>query len=111
LNDDGFRPLLIQDGASAHGKAISLDYFDEVNCTLLDWPGNSPDLNSIEHIWDYIRRRGARERGFLRGGEVREIWQQMWDEVPVEVINQAMDHLKVAAQRCIAQDGDNRFNG
>jgi len=50
LNDLAERPLLIQDGASAHSKAVRENYFDGVYCTILDWPGNSPDLNPIEHI-------------------------------------------------------------
>jgi len=105
------RPLLIQDGASAHSKAVRENCFDGVYCMILDWPGNSPDLNPIEHIWDGIRRQIGSQYGYLQGGQVREVWVQIWGEVPLEMINQAMDHLKVVAQRCVAQDGDNRFNG
>jgi hypothetical protein len=50
LNNDGFRPLLIQDGTSAHEKAIRNGYFEQVNYVILDWPSNSPDLNPIKHI-------------------------------------------------------------
>jgi len=32
-------------------------FFEEKDITILDWSGNSPDLNPIENLWAIIERR------------------------------------------------------
>ncbi|GFV84289.1 putative transposase like protein [Trichonephila clavipes] len=43
-------------------KARSIKAFlAEQNIPLLDWPGNSPDMNPIENIWELMRREVAKD--------------------------------------------------
>ncbi|GFX73720.1 transposable element Tcb1 transposase [Trichonephila clavipes] len=44
--------LFQQDNARPHTERVSLDCLRTV--TTLPWPDSSPDLSSIEHIWDYL---------------------------------------------------------
>lgn len=48
-----------QDGAPCHTARVVKRYLDEANITLLEWPGNSPDLNPLENLWAIIKRRLA----------------------------------------------------
>ncbi|GFU03240.1 putative transposase like protein [Trichonephila clavipes] len=43
-------------------KARSIKAFlAEQNIPLLDWPGNSPDVNPIENIWELMKREVAKD--------------------------------------------------
>jgi transposase len=42
----------LQDGAPCHKyKLVSTWIQERRHITLIDWPGNSPDLNPIENAW------------------------------------------------------------
>ena len=53
--------IFMQDGAPCHTARVVKRYLHDVNIPLLDWPGNSPDLNPIENLWSLIKRRLAAE--------------------------------------------------
>ena len=59
--------LLMQDGCSNHTNKWNKAIFVEFMVELLDWPGNSPDLNPIEHIWRLLKNRAAARRPYIRG--------------------------------------------
>ena len=42
--------IFMQDGASCHTAKIVKQYLTNNGVKLLDWPGNSPDMNPIENI-------------------------------------------------------------
>ena len=45
-----------QDGAPCHKSRMMMAWFDEQGFTLLDWPGQSPDMNPIENLWTAYKR-------------------------------------------------------
>jgi hypothetical protein len=51
--------FFLQDGAPCHKSKKVMDHLKEFKkeFDILDWPGNSPDLNPIENCWSHMKRK------------------------------------------------------
>ncbi|GFT40463.1 uncharacterized protein TNCV_1646491 [Trichonephila clavipes] len=53
--------IFIQDGALCYTARSIKAFLAEQNIPLLDWPGNSPDMNPIENVWELMEREVAKD--------------------------------------------------
>ena len=51
----------MQDGAPCHTARSVKAFLHEQNIPLLSWPGNSPDINPIENVWELVKRETAKD--------------------------------------------------
>ena len=49
--------MLLQDNDPKHNSKIVQSYLDQVKVKRIKHPPQSPEINSIENLWDYIDRR------------------------------------------------------
>jgi Transposase and inactivated derivatives len=53
--------VFMHDSAPCHKARSVTEFLAQRNITVLPWPGNSPDMNPIENMWELTKRAIAKE--------------------------------------------------
>ena len=53
--------VFMQESAPCHTARSVKAFLHEQNIRLLSWPGNSPDMNRIENVWELVKREMAKD--------------------------------------------------
>ena len=96
--------IFMQDNAPAHSAASTRAFLEERGISLLEWPGNSPDLNPIEHLWGWVQNRLPR----VLPRNVEELWQLVqreWRRVPTELVRRLFNSMPRRLAAVIAAEG------
>jgi len=89
-----------QDNDSKHTCKKAQAWFEEHEFKVLLWPAQSPDLNPIEHLWSYLKRRLAEYEVPPKG--ILELWERVekeWNKIGAEVCQNLIESMprRVAA--------------
>ena len=90
--------ILQQDGATCHTAKIIGQYLDNNNISYISpWPGNSPDLNPIEHVWAGMKRL-LRDRDTSSlpklEAQINDIWKNLDRDYLKVLIDSVPDRLQ-----------------
>ena len=90
--------ILQQDNATPHTARVTRNFLQQKNVVTLPWPALSPDLNPIEHVWDFLGKK-VRERQCDNARQLRNALQQEWNALPIQYIRRLIGSMR---RRCTA---------
>lgn len=100
------RAIFQQDLAPAHAARRTQQFLDQQGILRVDWPGNSPDLNPIEHVWaDVSRHVRARGRPNSKAQLAEWVFAE-WDGTSLEFVRELIRSMRRRISAVIASEGD-----
>ena len=97
--------ILMHDNARPHVARICRQFLNRNNVNVLPWPAVSPDMNPIEHIWDYLGRK-VRARGNVHNlRDLENALIQEWNNIPNVVIRRYVRSMRGRLAACINSRG------
>ena len=80
-----YRPMFMDDNARPHRARIVQHFLQQEAVETIPWPVMSPDMNPIEHVWDFIGRQiNQRNPKCQNIDELRTAILQEWQQFPQE---------------------------
>ncbi len=79
------RPMFMDDNARPHRARIVQHFLQQEAVQTIPWPAVSPDMNPIEHVWDFIGRKINQHNPKCQNvDELRTAILQEWQQFPQE---------------------------
>lgn len=100
--------VLMHDNARPHVARCVMEYLNEVGISQMEWPALSPDMNPIEHIWDYLKRK-VHDRPVAPNSlaELRSALIEEWELIPQTLIQHLIEGMYRRLQAVVAARGGN----
>ncbi|GFV17912.1 transposable element Tcb2 transposase [Trichonephila clavipes] len=103
----GLQFLFMDDNAPCHRTVAAEQLLESEDIERMDWPARSPDLNPIEHVWDFLRRRlAARTLPPVTIRELQLALQDEWAAMPQQLIDTLILSKGRRCETCLAVGGD-----
>ncbi|GFU92209.1 transposable element Tcb2 transposase [Trichonephila clavipes] len=103
----GLQFLFTDDNAPCHRTVAAEQLLESEDIERMDWQARSPDLNPIEHVWDFLGRRlAARTLPPVTIRELRLALQDEWAAMPQQLIDTLILSMGRCCETCLAVRGD-----
>ncbi|GFU48640.1 transposable element Tcb2 transposase [Trichonephila clavipes] len=99
--------LFMDDNAPCHRIVAAEQILESEDIERMDWLARSPDLNLIEHVWEFLGRRlAARTLPPVTIRELRLALQDEWAAMPQQLIDTLILSMGRRCETCLAVRGD-----
>lgn len=106
-NEFGENFIFQDDNARPHRTQRVEIMLQEGNIQRMNWPANSPDMNPIEHVWDYLGRAiSNRENPPVTLQDLTTAVQEEWHNMPDHFINNLIRGMPRRVGQLIERRGD-----
>ena len=98
--------MFMHDSAPCHKARKVTRYLKQKQINILEWPGNSPDLNPIKNYWHKIKKTMSEKKSTNPGAlkeELKEVWCQ---EMTTEYFRNLSDSITKRLQMVIKNKGN-----
>jgi hypothetical protein len=76
----------LQDGALCHTSKKVMAFLREKRVAVMDWPGNSPDLNPIENLWSIMKKKLKEDHTITSLNKLQDAIKKMWVQMPNDLM-------------------------
>lgn len=99
--------ILVQNGAPGHSARDTLQELTEGEIICSRWPPFSPNLNSIETVWNWMKdwQNHYDDEQLGDQGLLRTAVKGAWDAVPTAYLQELLDSMPAHCQAVIDADG------
>ena len=100
LHPEG-RYIFQQDNASPHTARITREWLQENNVEVLEWPPYSPDLNPMENVWGYMKKKLYHDMPTTPQGAIecmRRMWLQLTPMYAQRLINSLQSRCRLVVR-------------
>ncbi len=89
--------MLQHDNAQAHVARICTQFLEAEDIPVLAWPAYSPDMSSIEYVWDWRIRQRVPVPANIQ--QLRTAIEEEWTNIQQDTINNLINSMR---RRCVA---------
>ncbi len=91
------RFIFQQDNDPKHTSKLVKTYFERESIEVMNWPSQSPDLNSIENLWGILKRK-IRDHPIKNRDDLIKALEDEWNKISVETCRKLVASMKERAK-------------